>query len=66
MKKYFRLHPYVHMSKGNNECAIYNNLNGKVYSISIEEYNMLNKCEQNIPLNEISNINYEFMLNVKK
>lgn len=65
MKKYFRLNPYVHISEGNNECAIYNNLNGKVYGISNEEYHMLNKCEQNVPLKKINNINYDFILNVK-
>lgn len=65
MEKYFRLHPYVVLADGTNQCAVYNLLNGKVYCISKEEYMLLNKCEQNTALNKIGNVDYTFLNDLK-
>ncbi len=65
MKKYFRLHPYVKSVSGDKKCSVYNILNGDVFCISKNEYDILQKCEQNIPLDEIENIDYKFISNLK-
>ncbi|MDR1240678.1 MAG: radical SAM protein [Oscillospiraceae bacterium] len=65
MKKYFRLHPYVKVIDGIKECALYNLFKGEVFSISKDEYRMLNDCENSIPLDEIENIDYKFISDLK-
>lgn len=65
MKKYFRLHPYVKAVDGDKKCSVYNILNGDVFAISKIEYEILKKCEQNVALDEIKDIDYKFISNLK-
>lgn len=61
MKKYFRLHPYVRLVNGTQKCAIYNTFKGEVFSITKDEYKILRDCENNIPLNKIAGVKYDFI-----
>lgn len=64
MKNYFRLHPYAKLVKGQYECAIYNTLEGKVYSITNKQYHLLNKCEKNESIKFLSEEDKNFIFDL--
>lgn len=65
LKKYFKLHPYVKIVDGVKCSAIYNLFKGKVFSITKKEFDFLKECEKGIPLEEIQNVDYEFVSDLK-
>ena len=64
LKKYFKLHPYVKLVKGKKECALYDTLQGRLYSITLAQYDILNKCTQNLEVNVLANEDRDFLNNL--
>ena len=60
-KNYFRLNTYIHLVSEGETGKIYNLISGNIYSLDIEKNSLLRKCESNIPLNEIENVDMDFL-----
>ncbi len=61
MKNYFRLNIHCELVEGKNKACIYDLFTGDMISLDIEKYNILKKCEKNILLDNIPDIDYDFL-----